>query len=263
MLYKFVFNSYDSRMDNECIVNYTSKNTQVNAINAILDKALSLRGYTLGQLTHHLGIISSKTEQNSLTNKKGLTGQIIEFLLGATAHSQPIPDFPHLNLEVKTLPIDLNGCPLETTYICTAPLLPTNTTYEFIDSVVYKKIQHILWLPIIVPAAAVPKQQLNFHAFNDRIIGNAFLWQPSKEQMSLIKTDWQELTEMIITGNIGALSSHYGKILQIRPKAANSKVITSGVSSTGDKTATLPRGFYLRTEFTKEIYRANSFSNIF
>ncbi len=261
MLYKFAFNSYDSHMDTGAIVNYTSKNTQVNAI---LNKALSLRGYTLGQLTNYLGIISSKTEQNSLTNKKGLTGQIIEFLLGATAHSQPIPDFPHLNLEVKTLPIDLNGCPLETTYICTAPLLPTNTTYEFKDSVVYKKIQHILWLPIIIPAAAsISKQQLNFHAFNDRIIGNAFLWQPSKEQLSFIETDWQELTEMIITGNIGALSSHYGKILQIRPKAANSKVITNSVSSTGDKTATLPRGFYFRTEFTKEIYWANNVSNIF
>ncbi|MBP9723067.1 MAG: hypothetical protein KBD64_07950 [Gammaproteobacteria bacterium] len=236
---------------------------QSSAISNILIKAQSLRGYTLGELTDYLNInnnynkiFNNKIINNKLVNKKGLTGQIVEYLLGATAQSKPMPDFPELGLEVKTLPIDLSGRPLETTYICTVPLVSSETSSEFQCSVLYQKTQHILWVPIII-------SEKNKNFFNQRTIGNAFLWQPNATQISLIQQDWTELTEMIITGQIEKITSHYGKVLQIRPKAANSRVITQGLNLEGATIATLPRGFYLRTSFTSEIYlNSNSGTDI-
>lgn len=222
---------------------------KTHQINQILAQAKSLRGYTLQQLTEYLNLQTPK----SLVHAKGLTGQIIELLLGATAKSEPIPDFPELNLELKTIPIDLTGSPLETTYVCSAPLLPKLDKlkdnkldyYDFKASVVYKKLMHVLWLPII----CLEKSQ--------RTIGNAFLWRPNAAELKLLETDWLELTSMMYMGDLDKLSSHYGQVLQIRPKAADSSVLTTGIGITGERVATLPRGFYLRTTFTRNILNQN------
>jgi DNA mismatch repair protein MutH len=222
------------------------KTTQINQI---LAQAKTLRGYSLTQLTDYLKL----NNPPELVHAKGLTGQIMEWLLGATAKSEPIPDFPELNLELKTIPISLNASPLETTYVCTAPLLPkldklqdkTLNYYDFKSSVVYKKLTHVLWLPIICLDNG------------ERFIGNAFLWQPDATELKILETDWLELTDMMYTGELDKLSSHYGQALQIRPKAADSSVLTTGIGSSGNRVATLPRGFYLRTSFTKEIINQN------
>lgn len=210
-----------------------------NKINNILIKAQSLRGYTLDYLTEKLSI----NKPESLVHAKGLTGQIIEVLLGATAKSKPLPDFPDLNLEIKTLPIDLNLNPLETTFVCSAPLTINKNSPELLNfksSVVYKKLSKVLWVPIITAKATTR-----------RTIGNAFIWNPDAIELKQLKTDWLELTDMIYMGNIEKVSSHFGEVLQIRPKAANSSCTTAGIGADGEQIATLPRGFYLRTSFTK------------
>lgn len=219
-------------------------------INEILKKAKSLRGYTLKQLTSYLEI----NHPESLLHAKGLTGQIIEFLLGATAQSKPLPDFPELNLEIKSIPIDINENPLETTYICQVPLLHKNTKniYDFKQSVLYKKIFKILWLPIITNKNQDSTQ---------RTIGSAFIWGPNSSELSLIEQDWLELTEMVQTGDIEKVSSHFGQVLQIRPKAANSSCVTNGIGESGENIKTLPRGFYLRTNFTKQILKKHHQNN--
>ena len=229
------------------------RNIKTHAIQDILIKAKKLRGYTLEELTQYFQI----NYPESMLHAKGLLGNMVEILLGATAKSKPLPDFPELGLEIKTLPIDLYGHPLESTYVCTAPLVPKIATQKliygetgFINSVVYKKLNHVLWIPIIVI-----KNENNVA----RIIGNAFLWQPNPQQLSLLETDWLELTEMMHTGNLDNVSSHYGDILQIRPKARNASATTPALGELGQKINTLPRGFYLRPSFTQAIYALNNF----
>lgn len=231
--------------------------TQVNkkeAIATILSNAKTLRGFKLKELTEYLKV----SNPESMLHAKGFTGQLIEILLGATAKSKPLPDFPELGLEIKTLPIDLQGNPLETTYVCTASLIPKVSLadlkdaphsqikpdpLDFKNSTVYKKLRHVLWLPILVPNKNLA----------DRIIGSAFLWQPNAEEYNALEKDWLELTEMLHTGEIDKVSSYYGEVLQIRPKARDASVTTIGLGETGEKIATLPRGFYLRTSFTKSV----------
>ena len=44
---------------------------------------------------------------------------------------------------------------------------------------------------------------------------------------------------------------------QIRPKAANSKILAAGISADGETHKINPKGFYLRTSFTRQILIQN------
>ncbi|AIY64917.1 DNA mismatch repair endonuclease MutH [Pseudoalteromonas piratica] len=199
----------------------------------------AIAGLTLGEIATQYAF---KTPDN-LLREKGWIGQLIEYVLGATAASKPEPDFPHLGVELKTLPISYTGKPLETTYVSITPLTNLHgVTWQ--NSVVKKKLSHVLWLPILSERDLAP---------TDRIIGSGFLWQPSQQEEALLKKDWEELTEMIALGNIEQLNGHFGQVLQLRPKAANSKALTQAIGPNGCEIMTLPRGYYLKTEFTRQI----------
>lgn len=199
----------------------------------------AIAGLTLGEIATQYAF---KTPDN-LLREKGWIGQLIEYVLGATAASKPEPDFPHLGVELKTLPISYTGKPLETTYVSITPLTNLHgVTWQ--NSVVKKKLSHVLWLPILSERDLAP---------TDRIIGSGFLWQPSQQEEALLKKDWEELTEMIALGNIEQLNGHFGQVLQLRPKAANSKALTQAIGPNGSEIMILPRGYYLKTEFTRQI----------
>jgi len=63
--------------------------------------------------------------------------------------------------------------------------------------------------------------------------------------------DWQELTDMIVLGDVENITGRHGQVLQLRPKAANSKAKTQAFDRHGRPFETLPRGFYLKTSFTQ------------
>ena len=107
-----------------------------------------------------------------------------------------------------------------------------------------KKLSHVLWLPILSERDLAP---------TDRIIGNGFLWQPSALQEAQLKKDWEELTEMIVLGQVEQITARHGNALHIRPKAANGSVQTDALGPEGQKIRTRPRGFYLRKTFTRQI----------
>src|SRR5690606_39947645 len=76
----------------------------------------------------------------NLRRNKGWVGQLLEAALGASAGSQALQDFPELGVELKTIPLDANGKPLETTFVCTTPLLDVHQlTWE--TSTVRNKLQ--------------------------------------------------------------------------------------------------------------------------
>jgi DNA mismatch repair protein MutH len=179
----------------------------------------------------------------SLQRAKGWVGQLLEQALGASAGSRPEPDFQLIGVELKTLPIDRQGRPRESTYVCTVPLLD-NLGLERDTSWVRRKLQRVLWLPV----EAEPDIPLA-----ERRIGMALLWSPSPEQDAALKRDWEELMEMVVTGQLDTLSAHTGTWLQIRPKAAHSRIRCTGFDAGGIPTETLPRGFYLRPAFTRSI----------
>jgi len=204
----------------------------------LLESASKIAGKTLQQIANQQGLA---TPDNQLHNK-GWVGQLLELSLGATAGSRPEPDFQHIGIELKTLPLNRSGSPKESTFVCAINLSRAESNWD--ESLVKHKLFRVLWIPIEadpeVPLAA-------------RRIGSAILWSPDEKQESSLKRDWQELMGMIAMGELEQITAHQGEYLQVRPKAANSRAVTKGTDSEGEEILTLPRGFYLRTSLTRQI----------
>ena len=196
-----------------------------------------MAGFTLGEIARQAGIKIPK----DLKREKGWIGLLLEHVLGASAGSRPEPDFPDLGIELKSLPIDRTGKPLETTFVCVAPLTGL-TGASWKTSHIRNKLSRVLWVPVISERSiAIP----------ERLVGTPFLWSPSPEEEQLLAMDWQELTDMIVLGDVENITGRHGQVLQLRPKAANSKAKTQAFDRHGRPFETLPRGFYLKTSFTQ------------
>ncbi|MGY5452278.1 DNA mismatch repair endonuclease MutH [Agarivorans sp. MS3-6] len=207
----------------------------------LYQRAQSLAGLTLGELAQQQGF----KVPADFKREKGWGGQLIEWCLGASAGSKPIQDFPELGIELKTIPIDSKGKPLESTYVCITPL--TNVAgLTWHNSNVYNKLSRVLWIPILAERE-IPIDQ--------RIVANPILWSPNVEQEQLLRSDWEELMEMITFGQIDQITARHGQVLQLRPKAANNKARTAAIGPNGGLIETLPRGYYLKTIFTGQILK--------
>jgi DNA mismatch repair protein MutH len=218
---------------------FSMPKTEPKSIQELMQRAEMLAGLTLGEVAE---VARVKVPVN-FKREKGWTGQLIELCLGASAGSKTQQDFAHLGIELKTIPIDEHGKPLETTYVCYAPL--TNIAgIEWQTSSVKNKIQQVLWVPIDGRREVPPR---------DRCIATPFLWSPSVSQNNQLSTDWEELMEMIALGQIESITARHGQYLQLRPKAANGSVLTEAIGKNGQVINTRPRGFYLKKEFTRQI----------
>jgi DNA mismatch repair protein MutH len=142
--------------------------SEPGSIQELMQRAAALAGLTLGEIAATAGV---KVPIN-FKREKGWTGQLIELCLGASAGSKTQQDFANLGIELKTIPIDEYGKPLETTYVCYAPL--TNIAgVEWQSSSVKNKIQKVLWVPIDGRREISPQ---------DRCIATPFLWSPNLSQ---------------------------------------------------------------------------------
>ncbi len=208
-------------------------------IQALFERAESIAGFTLGELAE---VANIRVPQN-FKKEKGWSGQLLELFLGADAGSTPQQDFPTLGVELKTIPIDQMGKPLETTYVCYAPL--TNIAgINWQQSSVRNKLNCVLWIPIEGNRQIPPA---------DRRIANPVLWYPSDQELAELQQDWEELMDMIALGQVENITARTGAVLQIRPKAADGSALTDAIGANGQRIQTRPRGFYLRKQFTGRI----------
>jgi DNA mismatch repair protein MutH len=204
----------------------------------LLARARLLAGVSLEVLARTYAQPLPKT----LRRAKGFVGQLLELALGATAKNQSIPDFPDLGIELKTLPIDSHGHPRESTYVCTAPTHTEVSSWQ--DSRVRQKLLHVLWIPI----EADPKIPLP-----ERRIGTPLLWHLPPTLEKCLQQDWEELVTVLRLGQAATITARLGTYLQIRPKAAHSRVMHHSLNEDGDRIQSNPRGFYLRTLFTRMV----------
>jgi DNA mismatch repair protein MutH len=202
----------------------------------LLQQAQRLAGFSLGELAAMAGLPIPQ----DLKRDKGWIGMLLELWLGASAGSKPEQDFAALGVELKTIPIDSLGKPLETTFVCVAPLTGnTGVTWE--TSHVRHKLKRVLWVPVEgerqIPLA-------------ERRVGAPLLWSPDEDEEHQLRLDWEELMDMIVLGQVERITARHGEVLQLRPKAANSKALTEAIGARGEPILTLPRGFYLKKNFT-------------
>jgi len=209
-----------------------------NSEQELLDRCRTITGKTILELAN----IFNQKIPTTLHQAKGWIGTLIEWHLGADSANKSQPDFSNLGIELKTLPLNAQYQPQESTYICTASLNPNLEVWR--TSRVYKKLAHVLWVPIEASSQIpIPKRR----------IGTPILWKPCPKIETILKQDWEELTEILQLGQIAKLSAKQGTYLQIRPKAAHSHILTSTLDEQGEVILTGPKGFYLRSVFTKII----------
>lgn len=206
----------------------------------LMTRCKTLNGLSIGQLSE----MFQQPIPTTLHQAKGWIGTLIERYLGADSFNKSQPDFSHLGIELKTIPLNAHYQPQESTYVCTASLTPTLETWE--TSRVRNKLAHVLWVPIeATKTIPIP----------ERKILDPILWRLTSDMEEILKQDWEELTEMLELGQVHHLSAKHGVYLQIRPKAAHSRILTRIVDEHGNASKTGPKGFYLRTAFTKQILK--------
>lgn len=208
----------------------------------LLTRCSEIEGLSFEQLAARLGVSVPQTP----AQRKGWLGLLVEKALGTTAGTEAMPDFHHLGIELKTLPINARGTPVESTFVTSINLLTIHhESWE--TSQCFSKLKHVLWLPIEGDERI---------AFKHRRIGRAFLWSAMQDEEDVLKHDWTELSFMLGGGYLADVDARMGVYLQVRPKAANSRSVCYGFDTEGNKILTLPRGFYLRPSFTEKILSA-------
>lgn len=195
------------------------------------DRALALEGRTLAELAEELG-----GEAKTGLHTKGKIGDLIERVLGATGGSVAQHDFPDLGVELKTIPVDEQLRPRESTYVCSISLLRAEHE-AWATSWARRKLAHVLFVPVVDRTRIARPVFYQLDAEDDRALG----------------ADFDELMGRIGAGHIEDLTARDGVHLQIRPKARDGSVRTVAWDRDGEPIATVPRGFYLRPSFTARI----------
>ena len=208
----------------------------------LMARARALAGLSVGALAARL----DQALRADVVRTKGRVGELVEAALGATAGSLDQPDFPHLGVELKTIPVDGSGRVRESTHVCYISLDEVEQE-EWEDCRVWRKLRRVLWVPVEASTAG---------PLAERRLGHPVLWSPDEEQLEQIRGDWMDLIGCIAVGGIEEITAHMGQVLQIRPKAKNSSVTTEVLGPEGEVLSTVPRGFYLRARFTESILGA-------
>ena len=205
----------------------------------LMMRARDLAGLTLGEIGEQLGVEVPAESARA----KGIAGQILEKVLGASAASRAEPDFVGLGIELKTIPLDALGKPRESTFVCSISLAAMADT-DWEHSTVLKKLRRVLFVPIEA-ASATPLRA--------RRVGRAYLWAPTTAEHRRLRTDWERLANMIAAGEVEQITGHLGEVLQVRPKAASGSSRRRAPDEEGAVQWTMPRGFYLRPSFTEAV----------
>jgi DNA mismatch repair protein MutH len=209
------------------------------SIDELLDRARALAGRTLAEIAAELG----RDAPSSGLRAKGKAGELVERALGATGGSRAEVDFPGLAVELKTIPLDARGAPIESTYVCRVRVDDAEYA-EWATSWVRAKLARVLWVPLL---------EHGVERGRDRVLGAPVLWSPSIEQSLQLQLDFEEIMGLIGAGRVEDVTARIGVFLQLRPKAADGTPRAIAFDRDGAPVRTVPRGFYLRTSFTRTI----------
>src|ERR1700761_6072296 len=131
----------------------------------LVGRARALEGMPVDELARVAGV----RVDGAAVATKGKVGELLERVLGASGGSVATWDFPDLAVELKTIPVDPDGAPSESTFVCAVSLLDAERA-EWETSWARAKLSRVLWVPVITPATTPPT--------TERRIGAARLWSP-------------------------------------------------------------------------------------
>ncbi|MCG5054729.1 MAG: DNA mismatch repair protein MutH [Myxococcales bacterium] len=211
---------------------------------ALVAHARSLVGARLADIADGLGLPVPVGNVRT----KGWSGQIIERELGGTEETSHGPDFEAFGVELKTVPVDGAGKPLESTAVCVIdPIAIAGESWD--TSHVRRKLCRVLFVALRVPGRGT--------SVGDREVADVRLWQPSATEEALLRADFELFSrDYFRVGRAAALTGHLGQVLQVRPKAKNARDQRRAYDDEGRPVRIGKCGFYLRPAFVGAILRA-------
>ena len=211
----------------------------------LMVRASALEGVTIGDIAGAIGATIPKGRRST----KGFIGQLLEKALGADPEALEQPDFPDLGVELKSMPVAESEAlrPVESTFL-------TSISMAYADRAVWEtsrlrhKLQSVLWIPV----DGKWRGEIAL-----RRVRTPRLWRPTLEEFEGLKADWMDLMGAIGAGNAAQLTGRDGKYIQVRPKAAHSKV---RVAAPSEHSVDMqhPLAFYMRASATKGILQEGS-----
>ncbi|XBC39762.1 MAG: DNA mismatch repair endonuclease MutH [Buchnera aphidicola (Chaetogeoica yunlongensis)] len=210
----------------------------------LLMRAKAIYRYTIKEIFIALDMTVSK----NLVYNKGFIGKLLEYILGVSSkvRNKKCIDFPNLEIELKSIPVSKFNIPLESTFICNAPLMDNGIEYTWKNSYIYNKVKKILWIPIYGSLKT---------SFFNKVIGKAFIWTMKKSQLSVLEEDWNFFMDLISVGKINKISSRDGQFLQVKKKCKNNFYVSKYIDHRGQLKKINPRAFYLKKTFTQKILK--------
>lgn len=184
-------------------------------------RAHAIVGMTFAELADLLDVPIPRDSARA----KGFGGTLVERALGGSAGNQPEPDFELLGVELKTIPLDREGLPIESTFVCSADVSRLITEL-FADSRVAHKTARVLFVPVEGDKTLIPAV---------RRVGQAALWIPDEMETSILEADYSLISKRIIAEGLEGVTGSLGRALHLRPKSTRKDA---------------NRAFYLRPSFT-------------
>jgi DNA mismatch repair protein MutH len=209
----------------------------------LLAHARALVGVTLAELADGLGLPVPAGRVHS----KGWSGQIVERELGAGDGPGRGQDFAALGIELKTVPVDRDLVPRESTAVCQIdPIAIAGESWD--TSYLREKLSQVLWIGLEVSA--------DQGSVGDRRVVATKLWTPSPDEQALLRADFELFVRSYFRrGRGAAITGHQGQVLQVRPKGRNAADRRRAFDPAGEPTQIGKCGFYLRPAFVARILR--------
>jgi DNA mismatch repair protein MutH len=220
---------------------------RASRLEALLRHARALVGVTLADLADGLGL----PVPVGAVRTKGWPGQIIERELGGGEETGRGPDFAALGVELKTVPVDQDLAPRESTAVCQIdPIAISGESWE--TSYVRHKLACVLFVGLEVPPGAP--------GVGDRRVAAVRLWSPAPAEERLLRADFELLVrDFFRKGRAAEITGHQGVVLQVRPKGRNAEDRREAFGPDGAPVRIGKCGFYLRPSFVGPIVRGLTF----
>jgi DNA mismatch repair protein MutH len=212
-------------------------------LEALLAHARALVGVELAEVADALGLPVPIGRVRS----KGWSGQLLEQELGVASGGARGPDFAALGVELKTVPVDSAGAPLESTAVCQIdPIAIAGESWA--TSYVRQKLSRVLFVALEVPPDA--------RSVGDRVVAAVRLWSPSADEERTLRADFELFVrDYFRRGRAAEITGHLGEALQVRPKGRDAADLRDAYDPAGRPTRVGKHGFYLRPAFVARILR--------
>lgn len=171
----------------------------------VLDNYSRYEGRTIGELAKRFRVPDKA---------KSFCSMVIRRCLGAKSPNARIEEFEKMGISIKTVRLDAKRTPREAMSFPKIDYMGI-VDEDWEDSDFNSQIQRLFIVPLHTQGRKETKKD---------ILGKAFFWSPSKEQLKIIKKEWEGYRDEIKAGRADSLTvASKTKLIHVRPHARDSK----------------------------------------